>query len=80
MDCEVTNCAKYNIDCFFKTILVRKPDPKTGCSYCRKLKKQEKNVDEQENDITKTQVDKRQKKEKKEKKRKKEENSLQEII
>lgn len=39
MDCGVKQCSNYNNDCFFKTILVKKPDPKTGCSYFRKLKR-----------------------------------------
>ena len=84
MDCGITRCYNYDKECFFKTILVKKPDPKTGCSYFRKMKKLEKpELDENGNKIRKTRADKGQKREKKEKKgkkRKKEENSLQEIM
>lgn len=80
IDCEIKDCYLYE-DCFYKTVLVRKPDPKTGCSYYRKFKKKNSNVeyDENGNKIRKTRADKGQKREK-EKKRKKEENSLQEIL
>jgi len=85
MDCEITNCHLYNKDCFFKTILIKKPDPKTGCSYYRRIKKGkveiESELDDNKNKIRKTCSDKKQKKkEKKEKKRKKEKNSLQDIL
>jgi len=85
MDCGITNCHNYGQNCFFQTILIRKPDPKTGCSYCREMKKKNASVeyDENGNKIRKTRADKGQKREKPEKKvkkRKKEENSLSEIM
>jgi len=84
MDCGITHCYNYEKECFFKTILVRKPDPKTGCSFFRHMKKKEKPLlDENGNKIRKTRVDKGQKrenKEKKGKKRNKKENSLKEIM
>lgn len=80
MDCQVTNCYLYNKDCFYKTILVRKPDPKNGCSYYRKMKKENKSVDIDKKDIINNQPDKKKKKEKPTKKRKKEANSLKELL
>lgn len=85
MDCGITHCYNYEKECFFKNILVGKPDPKNGCSYCRKMKRNphEDTEDENGNKIRKTRSDKGQKrenKEKKGKKRKKEENSLEDMF
>jgi len=66
MDCGITRCYNYDKECFFKTVLVRKPDPKKGCSYFRNMKKKEKTqLDEEENKILRTRADKGQKQEKK---------------
>ena len=82
MDCEITKCFLYDKDCFFRTILVKKPDPTTGCSYFRsygrKIKKGKVELDADGNPISKGK-----RKEKVVRKRrgpKKEENSLQEIM
>jgi len=84
MDCGITKCYNYDKECFFKTILVKKPDSNTGCSYYRHMKKKEKpELDENGNKIRKERADKGQKrvkKEKKGKKRKKEQNSLGELL
>ena len=81
MNCEITGCDNYTKDCFFQTILVKKPDPKNGCSYYRKMKKSKKvEYDEKGNKIRKERADKGQKRGKKGRKKHKEENSLQEIM
>jgi len=79
MDCGVTNCENYNKECFIQTVLVRKPDPKTGCSYFRKLKKKQKNSSDQ-TQTTNDAAGYKSKTQKKKLKSKKEKNSLKEIM
>lgn len=81
IECQVTNCYLHK-DCFFKTVFVRNPDPKTGCSYFRKLKNEKTTItyDDNGNKKRKTRADKGQKRDKKAKKRKMESNLLQDIL
>lgn len=81
MDCEIIKCHNYDKDCFFKTILVKKPDPKTGCSYFRKMGKTNKfESDENENELIQVKKPKKEKVPAKKGKKKKEDNSLKELL
>lgn len=80
IDCQIINCNLYHEDCFFKTILVKKPDPKNGCSYFRKLKKEKAIIyDENGNKKRKIRSDKNQPRNKK-RKSKSELNSLRDLL
>jgi hypothetical protein len=77
MDCKINNCHLYDKDCFFQTILVRQPDPKTGCSYYRRIKKGK--FELKEDEII-SENPKKKKVGAKRGRKKKENNSLQEIM